>query len=108
MIMDAIMANAMGGGAGLPVVELTTIPTAEGARLTDEEVAKMETAFATKKPIIISFSRMEGVPFSGVFDFCELGDQKMAFAIIVAFGFEMFGVGMNDGVYTFKVVDLLS
>ena len=37
----AVPAEENAGGGGLPVVEITTLPTEEGALLTEEEVAKM-------------------------------------------------------------------
>ncbi len=44
-----------GSGGGLPVVELTTAPTSEGAALTAEESAKMDELAAMGMPCIVKY-----------------------------------------------------
>lgn len=41
------------GGVCLPVVELSTKPTEEGAKLTAEESAKMDAVFALRLPCVV-------------------------------------------------------
>lgn len=50
---EIVGAGGGSSGGGLPVVELTTTPTAEGAELTAEESAKVTQAMGTGLPVVV-------------------------------------------------------
>lgn len=47
MSFDHITYALCSGGGGMPVIELTTLPTLDGAPLTAEEAAQVESALAS-------------------------------------------------------------
>ena len=60
-------------GVCLPVVELSTVGTSDGAALTAEESAKMEEVAALGLPIIVKAMIGGAIPASGVYSYANMG-----------------------------------
>ena len=80
----------------LPVVELTTEPTVEGAALTEEESAVVKAAYATGLPAVVSFLT-EGVRAGAVFVY---GGDTGYVASIVGINFAISDDGNGGYVFT--------
>lgn len=70
-------------GAVLPVVELSTVPTVEGAALTAEESAKMDEVATAGGPIVVRFTDPAAGQICGVFYFIAIAGFS-GFVIMMA------------------------